>query len=310
MDQSLSVNSPVAVPSVQQESFIANEHPGNPGTASQEASRSVRAYSVFGKKTDGPSRRLPGHSGGMALESIIGSDDRKRILDTDLAPWRMICALRIKGAGSSALGTGWLAGPKTIITAGHCVYHPNLGGNNWAQEITVLPGLNGDEQPKLGSLTSGQPIKVRQFSAHRNWASDKLDGDFDIGCIHLEDALGDEVGWFAIASLPPHELQDYQVNVAGYPADRGGGRELYHHANKITKVTDRRVHYEVDTFGGQSGSPAWIQKDAFSAPLAIGIHAYGVSNGFTDNSAPRIDDEVFKLITGWISQGHQTKVTS
>ena len=76
-----------------------------------------------------------------ALESILGDTDRrKQILETELTPWRMICALEIESqSGAAFVGTGWFAGPRTVITAGHCVFDPvELGG--WAKKITVVPG--------------------------------------------------------------------------------------------------------------------------------------------------------------------------
>ena len=81
-----------------------------------------------------------------ALETVIDTDDRRRILETDLFPWRTICALHITSALGGFVGTGWLAGPRTVITAGHCVYHlADMGG--WANEIEVTPGRNDLNTP-------------------------------------------------------------------------------------------------------------------------------------------------------------------
>ena len=78
------------------------------------------------------------------------------------------------------------------------------------------------------------------------------------------------MGWFAVAALPPAELQGYLVNVSGYPGDRGMGTEQYHHKNRVLRVTERRVFYDVDTFGGQSGAPVWIHETDTAPPLAVG----------------------------------------
>lgn len=307
MGDSISVHSPVLddTTPVFESAAVSHRREGYAGTATQEVSRSVRAFVAFNKQEATPaseSRRLQ-----PAIESVIGRDDRQRILDTDLKPWRMICALRIRGATSAAIGTGWLAGPRTLVTAGHCVFHESLGGDGWAQEIEILPSLNGQEAPRLGPVTATGGITSRLFSTHSKWKNDG-NGDFDVGCIHLDVDLGVEVGWFAIASMRPDELRRYQVNVAGYPADRGGGRELYHNANVIAEITDRRLHYEVDTCGGQSGAPVWIQDSVQHPPVAVGIHAYGISSGYRVNSAPRIDDQILSLIEGWVGSGHQTEV--
>ena len=58
-----------------------------------------------------------------AIEAIVDYDDRVRITQTTLVPWRRLCALRIHfPSGSQARGTGFLVGPRAVITAGHCVY--------------------------------------------------------------------------------------------------------------------------------------------------------------------------------------------
>jgi len=257
-----------------------------------ETSRSLRFLAVKGKSE--PLHKRGGvHS---ALESIIGpSDDRVRILDTDLSPWRMVCALRLHGkSGVGAIGTGWLVGPKTIITAGHCVFSNYFFGG-WAETIEVSPGRNGSDFP-YGTFVSND------FSSIDRWVNDEAP-DFDIGCIHIAEPIGENVGWFGVGALSPAELVDYLVNVSGYPGDRGMGTEQYHHKNRVLRVTERRVFYDVDTFGGQSGAPVWIHESDNSPPLVIGIHAYGVGgapSGLEANSAPRILPEVLEQIKNWV----------
>src|SRR5882672_823815 len=67
-------------------------------------------------------------------EIVIGDDDRRAVPEPTQSPWRHICALRIVSAsGKEYVGTGWFAGPYTILTAGHCVYLHDDGG--WAESI-------------------------------------------------------------------------------------------------------------------------------------------------------------------------------
>jgi glutamyl endopeptidase len=262
---------------------------GRAGTASAEASRSLKHLAAKGRGEPLPRRPAP-----AGLKSILGTDDRVRILDTDLAPWRMVCALRLRGRSGAAIGTGWFVGPRTLLTAGHCVYSTHFFGG-WATEIEVSPGRNRFDFPF-------RTVKSRRFSSVDRWVGSE-DPDFDVGCIHLEDPVGEEVGWFAVGALPPDELQGYFVNVSGYPGDRGEGTEQYHHKNRVVQVTDRRLFYDVDTFGGQSGAPVWIHETDAAPPLAVGIHAYGVGGSPTEpeaNSAPRIIPEVLDRVRGWV----------
>ncbi len=233
----------------------------------------------------------------VATETVFGADERERVYETELLPWRMICSLLIEAPGGSFLGTGWLVGPKTVITAGHCIYDQReLGG--WASEIKIAAGRDDQTFP-YGRIAS------TRFSTTDKWQEDQ-DPDFDIGCIHLDTPLGDRTGWFGVVSLSAQDLQGYLVNIAGYPSDLGNGRFLYQHRNRITGVSDRRIFYNVDTFGGQSGSPAWIYETDGGPPLVVGVHAYGAggtpaSMHLEANSAPRIIPEVAELIRRWIA---------
>ncbi len=266
---------------------------GVDGSASEEKSRSARTFVRVGK-SDRPIAPRPAPGG---LESVIGVDERVRIVDTDLSPWRKICALElVSPAGGSAVGTGFFVGPRTIVTAGHCVHHmPFFGG--WVDHILVSPGRNGDEFP-LGT------VRANRVSALSNWVND-ADPDFDIGCIHLDEDKGLETGTFDFAALGDAELQSHLVNVSGYPADLANGQEQYFAANRVLHVSDRRIFYDVDTFGGQSGSGVFVQQDAKSEPTVVAIHAYGTGGtpfhlGIEANSAPRILPEVFDIIQSWI----------
>lgn len=269
-------------------------HAGSAGRPS-ERSRAAKAHLVTGKSDRRITRAA---SAGTALESVIGLDDRTQIIETDLAPWRMVCALRMFApGGGAAIGTGWLAGPKTIVTAGHCVHHSAFFGG-WADRIEVSPGRDGSDFP-FGT------VSARRFSTLKRWV-DEEDPNFDIGCIHLDQPLGDTVGTFGFASLTAEDLESRMVNISGYPGDRGNGQLQFFHANRILTVGARRIFYDVDTFGGQSGAPVWVQDDEDSPPVVVGIHAYGTGGtpfdlGITANSAPRIIPEVFDLIEGWVA---------
>lgn len=235
--------------------------------------------------------------GGITLESVIGLDERTRIVDTTQAPWKMICALEIQSAWGNLVGTGWLVGPRTVITAGHCVYERSQMGG-WAEKIVVRPGANGAQAP-FGAF------EATRFESTDRWLA-KQEQDFDMGVIHLEEDVGDKLGWFSVASLPDEELVGYMVNVSGYPGDKGG-RQQWWARNRVRAVTPRRIYYDVDTMGGQSGAAVYIVEDEKSPPKVVGIHAYGIGASKPEtlkepvNSAPRIIPEVVELIQQWIA---------
>ena len=244
---------------------------------------------------------------GAGIRTVLGDDERSHVADTGAAPWRIVCHLAVEGRFRSVVGTGWFAGPRTIVTAGHCVFDTKMGG--LAKRIRVSPGMRDGDTSAFGS------IEATRFTAAPAWL-ERGDADFDIGVIQL-DAVpgqadpGDRLGWFGVASLRDAELRDAMVNVSGYPMDKpqprnGGmaGTQQWHARNRIVRVTDRRLLYEADTAAGQSGGPAYIIDEPGGTPMVVGIHAYGIEGtpGGTVNSAPRITPEVMQLIQQWIDE--------
>ncbi|HET8798646.1 MAG TPA: hypothetical protein VFO89_13220, partial [Thermoanaerobaculia bacterium] len=168
---------------------------------------------------------------GVRLERVYGSDDRMRVPDASGVPWRLNCALRIRARdGQRFVGTGWLIGPRTVITAGHCVFMHDHGG--FAESIEVIPGLDGDRRP-FGSVVAKNLKSITGWTAKKN-------PDFDYGAIVLDDDRYAHLGAFAFAAVPPSALRDAVVNVCGYPADRDGASRQYFHGRRVLHVEKRR----------------------------------------------------------------------
>jgi glutamyl endopeptidase len=237
----------------------------------------------------------------LGLETAFGADERTRILQVTAQPWRMIASLDIVRSWNETIGTGWLVGPRTVVTAGHCVFDRNqLGG--WAEKITLTFGQDED-------VHAAGPVVSTRFTALDRWVK-RQEPDFDIGAIHLDTPIGERLNWFGVASRPDKDLLDFLVNISGYPAERGG-RQQWWARNRIRAVRPRRIFYDIDTTGGQSGAPVFLYEDETTPPLVVGIHAYGIGGTpanlpLTVNSAPRIIPEVVEQIEAWVRQDEQT----
>ncbi len=228
--------------------------------------------------------------GEEAAEVVIGKDDRVKVKNTKPYPWRTICSLLITAADNSRwIGTGWLVGHRTVITAGHCVYIHSRGG--WVKNVEVIPGRNGNQRP-YGSVTA------TSFRSVKGWTNEKK-RTRDYGAIILPRSrpLGKSLGYFGYANYRLTSLLGSKVNLSGYPGDKPTGTQWWH-ARRIKFVTLRTLVYNIDTFGGQSGSPVWRLKDG--KRYAVGIHTNGSSSG---NSATRITKPVFNNIKKWKSEG-------
>jgi V8-like Glu-specific endopeptidase len=222
-------------------------------------------------------------------ETVHGPDDRVRITNTSTYPWRANASLLITAAdGSMWIGTGWFIGPHTLMTAGHVVYIKNSGVPNrdgWVRSIQVMPGRDGSTLP-YGSVTS------TNFRSVQGWTANG-DENYDYGAIILPTNVGDTTGWFGFGVYSDADLVSAVGNIAGYPGDKPAGTQWYD-SRKIASVNSRKVYYDIDTAGGQSGS--CVYRIVSGGRYAVAIHAYG---GATTNSGTRITTPVFNNMIAW-----------
>lgn len=226
-----------------------------------------------------------------ALEVVIGQDDRVQIANTTVIPWKRICHLKIQAAnGKNYLGTGFFIGPRTILTAGHCVYIHGQGG--WAKQIVVTPGRNDTNEP-FGKFTS------TTFRSVQGWVTGKQ-RNYDYGVIQLSktNVVSPSIGAFGFGNYSDQFILGKRLNTAGYPGDKPSGT-IWFNGRKAKSVTTRTITYDIDTAGGQSGSPVW-----FLGPdgqrIVVGIHTNGATSG---NSATRIVKQVFDNLKKWRAEG-------
>jgi glutamyl endopeptidase len=221
-----------------------------------------------------------------SLEVVIGDDDREQVLNTLENPWRQVAALRIRASnGKTYAGTGWFISPTLRATAGHCVYMHEEGG--WPVEIEVIPALNGTERPF-------DSVKSTKFESNNGWINDR-NSDYDYGVIILDEPVSLSIGYFSFAAPPDNFLKSNIANISGYPTDLDRATRQYYHAREITRASSRRLYYEIDTYGGQSGSPIWMNLGE-GERVAIGIHTTGSS---TSNFGTRITEEIFNNLRTW-----------
>ncbi len=306
------LNAPVSnEPAVVAEMIVAVQYgsPGpDPGTkeANEDGSEAVEGYERKTAESAGLSSDMPESTEQLrdigeasfgppppapeaVLEAIIGPDDRVRITNTTVFPYRAIASLLITAADNSRwIGTAWFISPRTLITAGHCVYIKNSGvpgRDGWVKSITVIPGRDASKRP-FGSVTSSS------FRSVTGWTNNGSE-NFDYGAIIIPTPLGNTVGFFGFGVYGDADLLTVTANISGYPGDKPAG-EHHFHARKVTSVGPQKVFYDVDTAGGQSGAPVW--RVVGGQRIAIAIHAYG---GTTANSGTRINSTVNGNLMAW-----------
>jgi glutamyl endopeptidase len=222
------------------------------------------------------------------LEVVIGTDDRVQITGTSSYPWRVHASLLITAADNSQwIGTGWFIGPHTLMTAGHVVFIKNSGvpgRDGWVKRISVMPGRNGATLP-YGSVIS------TSFRSVTGWTVSG-DQNYDYGAIIIPSELGATTGWFGFGVWGDSELTASVGNISGYPGDKPSGTQWYH-ARRIASVNTRKVFYDIDTAGGQSGSA--VYRIIGGGRYGVAIHAYGGAS----NSGTRIVLPVYNNMLSW-----------
>lgn len=234
----------------------------------------------------------------IVIKRIVpGQDGRKRINQTDVWPHSVhgIVAIRFRNMSldSYGFGSGTLIASNLVLTAAHNLYERELFGEEQtgrATEIRFLPAIDGHSLPFRES-------KVKQFYYPDEYVKN---GKEDYGLLVLENSIGDFTGFFGLGIIPEELSEKLEVNITGYPADKVKNKPKYYEMwsmkGPIKNIKDDLLHYEIDTYKGQSGSSVWYKdgQDYF----VIGVHIQG-DELLKVNKATFLTESRFNQIEQW-----------
>ncbi len=211
------------------------------------------------------------------------------IKNLSAAPYRSIVLVTVTFPdGTRSYGTGALVGRNDILTATHVVYNPDRGG--WAETLGIQVGV--DYNHSTNKLESQSQV---QLSAGFRWEAnawpqqtyaDSQNGlltwsesQYDVALIGLSEAIGDQVGWFGMASGYNQTQWAYQI---GYPSGSSGmmlGKAWIEQSGFYSVYNT--VSSEVsDIMGaGSSGGPLFVYQNG--TPYIIGVKSSGSTTAST-----------------------------
>lgn len=211
--------------------------------------------------------------------------------DTAQVPFRCICHLEITyEGGQTATGSGWLAGPDTVVTAGHNVLNAEI--RQWARDIRIVPGRNG-----TGSGPFGETFAT--FADALDGWKNGFDPASDLGVIKMADqSIGLATGWFGFAVFTDDDLRQAPlIQSAGYPAETKAYGTQWYDAGRAGRYSEAFISYRVDTEEGQSGAPVFFSNDE-GQRWVVATHVYGRARS---NLGQRVTEDIFGTISAWIA---------
>ncbi|KAL6718682.1 hypothetical protein ACLMJK_002916 [Lecanora helva] len=217
-------------------------------------------------------------------ESVVGEGDERIQVDrVHFAPggkYRSIVKLFIhyefQKPGGWAMGTGWLITPDVFVTAGHCSYDWSHKMGR-ATEVKAYIGYDGRHSEKDPSVQFRQ---VKRIVTTEGWVKTKGQKSFDVSFMQVDKPF---TGITPIRYEETPSQGTLVLGVVGYPGDLSDkqtgekGAHMYEMflptQFDLSTQADTMLEYQIDTFGGNSGSPV-LRQDSL---VSIGAHVYGGS---------------------------------
>lgn len=210
-----------------------------------------------------------------SIRSVI-NNKWYRVTNTTQNPYNKVCQIISHFSnGVTQYGSGFVAGPNLVVTAGHVVYDHENGG--WCSWMEIIPAKNGPGSAPYGVYYA------TMMHTNSQWINN-AEHDYDWAYIDTNNPIGNTVGWFGLST---GATVNESINLTGYPG--GKNEQMWNSPGTIKTVSTTRLSYDCDMVGGSSGSPVYD-----NGGYVRGINAYEYPNTTIPNFGPRITNSLFQ----------------
>ncbi len=219
----------------------------------QRAERSARAMddAAFALRKKFAESRKSDPNG---YERIIGASDLLSInfLDRGRRAADAVCRIKLPGDGGEAYGTGFLIGPRLLITNNHVL--------SSATEATQAQAEFNYEHDIDGVLR--RTVQYNLDPGQLFYTSSELDITLvAVAPMSNSGVPVERYGWLPLLPLSGKSVDGEWISIIQHP--NGATKQIAIHAsqiikldpNKIPGITENFIHYTTDTEPGSSGSP-------------------------------------------------------
>jgi endonuclease G len=217
----------------------------------------ARAMVEGGEDLGGVMARLP-DSVRLGLERVLGANDLVPVAYLDLAraASRAVGRVVIRAAGGRVLGygTGWLCGPRTILTNNHVL-------EDAATARTSVIEFDYERRP---DQTIRTPVTLNLDPGTLFLTSGAL--DYSLVAVQGDTAA---FGWLPLFGSGDKNLIGEALSIIQHPS--GEPKQIALRENRLVDRLPDFLHYETDTAPGSSGSPVF--NDAWEV---VALHHSGV----------------------------------